>query len=257
MRRPRKSKKYGFTGCCESEKRLFVRRFGKRLAKTSLPMKAPSAFVFALIVSSSAGVGAVQAQTEKTVQGQYGPLPYISHAEFEDISMGGRTASGTSITGTERASSERGVKFNDLLTIESVKEVTRRFGEPESTDYKKFPEEDFYIKYESTFVYKGAKFYYKKVSNKIKLETMVITSRDLFLEVGGIQLRPGMSPDALSAPVRQAMDDGVSVLRIVGPDATEKGDLEQAVRQTRTKISIELNEDRDSVRRVIFNQLVI
>jgi len=82
--------------------------------------------------------GATFAQTEKTVSGQYGQTPYISHAEFQNISVEGRAASGKS--------SNSKTMFGDILTVASLDEVTRRFGEPNSTECKKFPGID-YIEY--------------------------------------------------------------------------------------------------------------
>ena len=45
--------------------------------------------VSALVLVGLAETGSVQAQTEKTVQGQHDPTPYISHAEFQSGSVGG------------------------------------------------------------------------------------------------------------------------------------------------------------------------
>lgn len=215
-----------------------------------------SLFVLLFILQA----GCVQAQTEKAYRhkGKHAqPVkPYISQTELEDISMGGRMASGKSVGGTGRKSSERRVKFRDILTVESTDEITRRLGEPKSTDYTRFPEVD-HIEYEVSYTYEGITLWYKKVNNKIKLKTISVTSEDWFLKVGGIRLRPGMRTDSLSATVRQAIDDGVSVLRVVGPNTTEKRNLEKAIRETRTKISIILDKDNKSVGEVNLNRVVI
>lgn len=213
-----------------------------------------------LILASFTGIEAVEAQTEKAYR-QKGKQaqavqPYISQNELEDISVGGRMASGESVSGTGHKSTESQVEFRDILTVRSANEITRRFGEPESTSYTKFPDVD-YIEYEVSYTYEGIKLWYKKIKGELKLQTMSITSGDWFLKVGGIKLRPGMRTDSLSATVRQAIDDGVSVLRVVGSGATEKRNLERAIRETRTKISIVLDKKLGIVKKVNFNRIVI
>jgi len=186
------------------------------------------------------------AQTEKTVSGHYGPKPYISHAEFQNISVGGGTSDKSSSTRTT---------FRDILTVASLDEVTRRFGEPTSTEYKKFPGVD-YIEYLSIMSYDGSKFWYKKVRGEIRLQTMVITSEDRFLMVGGIKLRPGMSADSLSAVMRKAVeddDDGVTVLRVARQGKSENP---RSIRDSRTKVSIEVDKGTHTVKKVKFNRIV-
>ena len=87
--------------------------------------------VSTLVLASLAKAGFVQAQTEKTVQRQHDPTPYISHAEFQSSSVGGEPVS--------RKSSGSQPTFRDILTVASLDEVTRRFGEPTSTEYNRFP----------------------------------------------------------------------------------------------------------------------
>ena len=201
-----------------------------------------------LVVVSLAGAGGVQAQTEKTVQGQYSATPYISHAEFQNISVGGGPVS-------DKSSSTR-TTFRDILTVASLDEVTRRFGEPTSTEYKKFPGVD-YIEYLAIMSYDGSKFWYKKVRGEIRLQTMVITSTDRFLRVGGVKLRPGMSADSLSAVMRKEVeddDDGVAVLRVARQGKSEDP---RSIQDSRTKVSIEVDKGTHTVKKVKFNRIVL
>ena len=211
-------------------------------------MKIQNVFVLVLFFVSLAGVGCVQAQTEKTVRGQHGPKPYISHAEFQNISVGGGPVS-------DKSSSTR-TTFRDILTVASLDEVTRRFGEPASTEYKKFPGVD-YIEYLAIMSYDGSKFWYKKMRGEIRLQTMVITSEDRFLRVGGIKLRPGMSADSLSAVMRKAVeddDDGVAVLRVARQGKSEDP---RSIQDSRTKVSIEVDKGTHTVKKVKFNRIVL
>lgn len=95
-------------------------------------MRGPTRLSSVLLVVGLVGAGCVQAQTKKKVPGQHGPKPYISDAEFQDISVGGVAVSG-------KSSSSRPT-FGDMLTVASLDEVTRRFGEPTSIEYNRFPE---------------------------------------------------------------------------------------------------------------------
>lgn len=188
-----------------------------------------------LVLASLLEAGAVLAQTKKTVQVQHGTAPYIRHKEFQNISVGREAASGKS-SGSQ-------VVFRYILTVASLDEVTRRFGEPTSTEYKKFPGVD-YVDYLAIIRYKGIDLYYKKVDKRIKLRTMVITSEDRFLEVGGVRLRPGMSTDSLSAVMRKAVEedeDGIAVMRVARPGKSKD---RRSIQDSRTKISIETDKKR-------------
>jgi len=116
------------------------------------------------------------AQTEKTVSGHYGPKPYISHAEFQNISVGGGPVSDKS-SGSQP-------KFRDILTVSSLEEVTRRFGEPTSTEYDRFPEGS-PTDYVVTLIYDGLDLEYRKRGGRIRLQTMEITSEAWFIRVAG------------------------------------------------------------------------
>lgn len=175
-------------------------------------MKNQNVFALVLVVIGLTGTGCVQAQTEKTVQGQYGPRPYITHAELENTSVGG-TVSG-------KSSSSR-TTFKDVLTMASMKEVTHHFGEPTSTEYNRFPEGSS-TDYIATLTYDGLSLEYRKRGGKLRLQTLKITSEDRFLRVGGVKLQPGMSTDSLSAVMQTEIgDDGEGFLRVTPPGKSE------------------------------------
>lgn len=210
-------------------------------------MKGLVRLISMLVVVGLAGAGAVQAQTEKTVQGQYSATPYISHTEFQSSSVGGGTASG-------KSSSSR-TTFRDILTVASLDEVTRRFGEPTSTEYKRAPEID-YIEYIVTIDYGGINLEYKKIRGEIKLQTMVITSTDRFLKVGGVKLRPGMSTDSLSAVMRKEVeddDDGVAAMRVARPGESEDP---RSIPNGRPAIAIEVDKRSGTLKKIRFSRIV-
>jgi hypothetical protein len=207
-------------------------------------MKAQNAFVFVLLVSSLAGAGCVQAQTEKTVHGQNGRTPYISYNEFQNTSVGGGIAPG-------KSSGPR-TTFKDILAVASLKEVTRHFGEPTSTEYNRFPEGSS-TDYTVDLIYDGIKLKYRKRAGGIKLETMVITSEDRFLKVGRVKLQPGMSTDSLSAVMRKEIEgdgDGVVGVKVARPGKSR--DI-RSVRDSHTEIQIWTEES--TVREVRFHRI--
>lgn len=207
-------------------------------------MKDQNVFAFVLLICSLAGAGCVQAQTEKTVHGQNGQTPYISYTEFQNASVGGGVVSG-------KSSSPR-TTFKDILTVASLKEVTRHFGEPTSTEYNRFPEGSS-TDYTVDLIYDGAKLKYRKRSGGIKLETMVITSEDRFLEVGGVKLQPGMSTNSLSAAIRKEIEgDGDGVVGVKVARLGKSGDL-RSIRDSNTEIQIWTEEN--TVREVRFHRI--
>ena len=185
--------------------------------------------VFVLVIISLAGAECVQAQTAKTVHGQHGNTAYITHAEFQNISVGGGTVSG-------KSSSSR-TTFKDMLSVASLKEVTRHFGEPISTEYNRFPE-GISTDYIVHIKYDGLNLKYRKRGKGIRLETMAITSEDRFMRVGGVKLQPGMNTDALSAVMRKAIEgahDGIVGVKVARPG--KSGDA-RSIRDTHTEIQI-------------------
>ena len=136
-------------------------------------MRGVTSLISILVSVSLAGTGCVQAQTEKTIPVQYGPTPYVSQAEFQNISVGG---------GTSGKSSGSRTTFRDILTVPSLEEVTRHFGEPASTEYERAPG-GMSLKYIVYLTYDGLDLKYRKRGEKIRLETMVITSEDWFIRV--------------------------------------------------------------------------
>ena len=200
-----------------------------------------------LVVVSLAGAGGVQAQTEKTVQGQYSATPYISHAEFQNISMGGETVPG-------KSSGSR-TTFRDILTVVSLEEVSRRFGEPTSTEYNRFPEGSS-TDYVVTLMYDGLKIKYRKIRGEIKLQSMVITSEDRFLKIGGVKLRPGMSTKSLSSVMRKEVeddDDGVAAVRVAKPGKSENP---RSIPNGQPAIAIEVDKGSNTLKKIEFSRII-
>ncbi len=187
----------------------------------------------------------VPAQTEKvtvstTAEGETIQTPYISQAEFQNISVEGGAASGKS--------SSSQTTFRDILAVSSLDEVTRRFGEPKSTEYNRFPEGSS-TDYKAILTYNGMKLWYRKTRGKVRLQTMVITSEDRFLRVGGVKLRPGMSADSLSALMRKAVeddDDGVATVRVAPPGKSEDP---RSISNGGPVIEIEVDKRRNTLKR--------
>jgi hypothetical protein len=199
-----------------------------------------------VFTSGLAAAGAVQAQTEKTVQGQYGPTPYITHTEFQNISVGGETGSSKS-PGPQTT-------FRDILAVSSLGEVTRHFGALTSTEYNRFPEESA-TDYVVTLTYDGMHLEYRKSGEEITLQTMVITSTDRFLTVGGVKLQPGMSTDSLSAVVRKTVrDDGKGFFQVAPPG---KRDAPRSIRHSETTIGLwtEKNQKDSTVKKVRLHRI--
>ena len=203
--------------------------------------------VWAMVIISLAGTGCVQAQTEKTAPGQYGPTPYISHAEFQNISMGGETVLG-------KSSGSR-TTFRDILTVASLEEVSRRFGEPASTEYNRFPEGSS-TDYVVTLMYDGFEIKYRKISGEIKLQSMVITSEDRFLKIGGAKLRPGMSTKSLSSVIRKEVeddDDGVAAVRVAQPGKSENP---RSIPNGQPAIAIEVDKSTNTLKKIEFSRII-
>jgi hypothetical protein len=198
-------------------------------------MRGPTRLSSVLLVVGLVGAGCVQAQTKKKVPGQHDPTPYISHAEFQNISVGGELISGKS-SGSQPT-------FRDILTVASLEEVTRHFGEPTSTEYNRFPEGS-PTDYVVSLTYDGLKLEYRKTREEINLQTMVITSTDRFLKVGGLKLRPGMSSDSLNAVMRKAIhDDGEGFFRVAPPGKSEDP---HSIRDSETTIKLWAEKDTEN-----------
>jgi len=178
-------------------------------------MRTLHTFAFILTLANLTSVEAVEAQTKKTVPGQHHPTPYITYAEFQDISIGGEIVSGKS-SGSQTT-------FRDILTVASLDEVTRRFGEPTSTEYNRFPEGSS-TDYTVYLTYNGLELKYRKREREIKLETMALTSKERFLRAGRVKLQPGMGTDSLSPVMHKAIQDdgdGVVGVKVAQPGKSE------------------------------------
>jgi hypothetical protein len=211
-------------------------------------MKTQNVFALVLFFVSLSWGGAVQAQTEKTVRGQHGPTPYINHAEFQNISVGGEAVS-------DKSSSSQ-TTFKDILAVASLEEVTRHFGEPTSTEYNRFPE-GMSTDYTVVLTYDGLELKYRKIMSEIKLQTMTITSEDRSLGVGGVKLRPGMSTDSLSAKMRKAIEedgDGVVAITVARPGKSEDP---RSIQDSQTEIQLwtETGVKNPTVKKVRFHRI--
>lgn len=202
-----------------------------------------------LVLVGLAGTRTVEAQTERALQWeQSDPVPYITHAEFQDICVGGETVSSKS--------SSSPTTFSEILSVGSLDEVTRRFGEPTSIEYNRFPEESS-TDYTVYLTYDGSEFKYRKRGEKIRLETMAIASEDRFLKFGGVKLQPGMNTEALSTAIREAIEsdgDGVIGVKVAWPGKSK--DV-RSIQDSHTEIQIwtEENQKGRTVKEVRFHRI--
>lgn len=179
----------------------------------------------------------VSAQTEKlntqtTSEGETIQTPYITYEEFQaaslDASDGGKALSKELAGGT--------VTLSDLITISSLDEVTRLFGEPETLTHDS-PYGQNILAFLS---YEGLRLEYIKYDkdnpdSKYKLRELRLSSQNWSLTMNGTQLRPGMPVNQLSPAVRQTLDEDFSqaedalgsvVVAKPGAEAKQGGELE-------------------------------
>lgn len=208
-------------------------------------MRGSTRLVSILVVVGLAGVGVVQAQTEKALQkGQTHPIPYISYAEFQATSVG-RAVSGK--TTSDKSSGEK-VTLGDLAFVSSIDKVKRVFGEPETFTHA--PLGGSMLTY---LTYKGLRLEYIKPKkdnpkSKHELRELELTSSEWSFTVDGKQLRIGMSVDQLSPAVRQTLDrdfsnsvDAFGAIEIAEPGTAEQAKRGGELRQTGNVIQIEVN----------------
>ncbi len=204
----------------------------------------PFILVWAMVIISLAETGAVQAQTEKTVQGQHDPTPYISHAEFQNISVGGELISSKS-SGSQPT-------FRDILAVSSLDGVIRLFGEPKTFNRIPYPDGS---TVRVDLNYGGLKMEYFKSAGKadFRLREMKITSSEWSLTVGEKELCPGMAGNQLSPPVRKS---GYVYIAKQGTAKKAKRSGELEITDTRTQITFEIDEDSGTVKTIRFHQMI-
>ena len=224
----------------------------------------PCILVWAMVIISLAETGAVQAQTEKTVQGQHDPTPYISYAEFRDISAskGQRTISSKSLRDTTNLARGGQVVLQELLSVSSLDEVIRILGQPKAIDRDEFPDGG----WAATLQYEGGTMfdYQKFEDGTIALLELQLWSSDWSLKVGEKELRPGMRIDSLSSVVRQSIQegsypkganvDGIGSIHIAKP-GTAKGGNVTLLKNGKAEITVHVNTESGTVGVVRFARL--
>lgn len=134
-----------------------------------------------------------QGQTEKTLQQFDGErtveVPYVTYAEFENISIDGRG------------------RMGELLTVRSVEQAVRILGEPKERDVTQF--NGAYRK-RVELLYDGLRISYIETAleaeEDVYLEGVKVTSPDHFLEIGATKVRPGMTQSKMAAPLQKELN---------------------------------------------------
>ena len=207
-------------------------------------MRGPTRLSSVLLVVGLVGAGCVQAQTKKKVPGQHGPKPYISDAEFQDISVGGEFISGKS-SGFQPT-------FRDILAVSSLDGVIRLFGEPKHFNRATFPDGK---TVRADLNFGGMKTEYIKVSGSsyFRLRELKVTSPEWSLTVGEKEFCPGMAVNQLSPPVRKS---GYVYIAKQGTAKKAKRSGELEITDTRTQVTFEIDEDSGTVKTIRFHQMI-
>jgi hypothetical protein len=206
-------------------------------------MRGTTRLISILVFVSLAGTGSVQAQT---VPGQYGPKPYISHAEFQNIRLNG--PGGT-------------VRMGEILSITSVDEANKHLGKPDSIDIKNIGAGS----YERSIrlVYEGMEIRYMDYSDpvdEVRLINLDIDSSSYSIEVAGKEILTGMSSHQLSRNVRKnkAEDESsqtTSLLIRVSEGSAEDGGSASEIAEHEA-ISIEVDDRTGEVVRIRYHTMV-
>ncbi|MCS3954833.1 hypothetical protein GGP81_001342 [Salinibacter ruber] len=205
-----------------------------------------------LAMPQLAAAQAIKLHKKTTAQGEIDRTPYITYAKFEAASVGRAIPSKS--FGEE-------VTFVDLISVSSIDEVKRIFGEPGTLTHGS-PYEDVEVVY-AFLTYDGLRFEYVKYDKKYKLRELELTSPDWSFTVNGTQLRPGMSVDQLSPAVRQSLnrDFGESVDAFGAIVVAKPGTAKQAKRggelQQMGDMRIQIEVNRGTVARVSFGRMLL
>lgn len=194
-----------------------------------------------LVVVSLSGVGAVQAQTEKTIPGQYGPTPYITHSEFQSATVtGGKYAEGKG----------RNVPFEKISTIASLDSLAQYLGSP----VEKSEDSPFGTSVLAYVNYKGLELEYVKAQGAdFKLRELKITSSDWAVTVNGTELRPGTDANVLDKSVRRA-----GHIFIAAPGAGQKAESHGKldVMGEDSSIQIDFDEKAQQIKEIRFHRML-
>jgi len=225
--------------------------------------------VFILAVSGLTLPKLALAQAEKVLQrkdmhGQTVQMPYISYAEFHDISAskGQKEISSKSLRDTTNLARGGQVVLQELLSVSSLDEVIRILGQSKTIDRDEFPDEG----WAATLQYEGGTMfdYQKFEDGTIALLELQLWGSDWSLKVGEKELRPGMKIDSLSPVVRQSIQegsypkganvDGIGSIHIAKP-GTAKGGNVTLLQNGKAEITVHVNTESGTVEVVRFARL--
>lgn len=189
------------------------------------------------------------AQTQKLAErkGMHGQIiqtPYITYPEFQSTSVGGEEIISKS--------SEESVTFSDIVSVSSLDEVIRLFGEPKHFNRATFPDGK---TVRADLNFGGMKMEYIKVSGSsyFRLRELKVTSPEWSLTVGEKELCPGMAVNQLSPPVRKS---GYVYVAKQGTAKKAKRNGELEMTDTRTQITFEIDKERGTVKTIRFHQMI-
>jgi hypothetical protein len=189
------------------------------------------------------------AQTQKLAErkGMHGQIiqtPYITYTEFQSTSVGREEITSKS--------SEKSLTFSDIVSVSSLDEVIRLFGEPKHFNRATFPDGK---TVRADLNFGGMKMEYIKVSGSsyFSLRELKVTSPEWSLTVGEKELCPGMSVNQLSPLVRKS---GYMYVAKKGTAKNAKRSGELEITDARTQITFEIDEDTGTVKTIRFHQII-
>lgn len=154
--------------------------------------------------------------------------------------------------------------FGNLISVSSIDEVKRVFGEPDTYTH----DSPFGRDVLAFLTYEGLRLEYVRHNkgapkSKYKLRELELASPDWSLAIGNTRLRPGMTADQLSSAVRQNLDRdfGESVDAFGSIAITKPGTAKQAKRGGELEMAngdaaIQIEVNRDTVDVVRFKRVL-
>jgi len=199
-----------------------------------------------LTVLSIGYVGSAQAQTKKMATyeddlGEDREEPYITHSEFQSVTLTGRK---------HAKSKARGVPFEKVLNLASLDSLNQYLGRP----VEKSEDSPFGTSVLAYVNYKGLELEYVKAQGAdFKLRELKITSSDWAVTVNGTELRPGTDANVLDKSVRRA-----GHIFIAAPGAGQKakshGKLD--VMGEDSSIQIDFDEKAQQIKDIRFHRML-
>lgn len=206
---------------------------------------------------------AVRVLQRKDMKGQTVRTTYIRYADFKDLSsITNKSITQESSSGTTSGFSSGQVPLRELLSVSSLDEAIRILGEPKTIDRDEFSDGGWAttLRYEG-----GTMFDYRKFEDgEIALIEFELWRSNRALEIGEMELCPGMNIDGLSPAVRQSISegsypeganvDGIGAIQIATPGST-KGEKVEFLQGGKAQITVHVNREKGTVEVLRFTRL--